>query len=273
MATPAYLEDVLSLAAGLRESELGPAILEMAPAAGDADAVTIDLRVYEDDLRPAIAVQQALQLSVDAAALYVDSATEGRELDFDYAAAFVADRPIEVLVLELSRGSFLARFSVNPKTKAGRDRLLAIGGLATGALVLTGVLAPLAVSAAGGLAFLNQIFTPDAKPPEVPLSTVDPTETQRTRVEAEIVATSREAPPENVESFAYDFWLAGSPEAIDAFLAWVEELRALQGYGRFKDEPERLRIWLSEPLDLDLARATAEREGIEVLRIEPIDAP
>jgi hypothetical protein len=242
----------------------------MAPPAGDADAVTIDLRVHADELRPAIAVQQALQVSVDAAALYL-KAMEGGGLDPDHAAALIAEHPFDVLVVELGTGSFLARFSINPKTKAGRDRLLAMGGLATGALVLTGVLAPVAVPAAGGLAYLNHIFTPDAKPPNaVALQTMDPAETRGAEVEV-TVTTKGNGPPGTAESFAYDISFADSPEAIAEFLAWVQRLNGLQGYGHFKSEsgePNRLRIWLTNPLDIDEARAMAESLGIEAIRIE-----
>jgi hypothetical protein len=277
MATTAYVEDVLTLATSLRESGLGPAVYDLAPAGGDVDSVTIDLGVHAEALGPAIAAQQALQLSVDAAALYADAMAEGRELDFDYAAGLLAERPVEVVILDLSTGSFLARFSINPKTKGGRDRLLAIGGLATGALVLTGVLAPVAVTAAGGLAYLNHIFTPDAKPPaEVPLHTVDRTDAQDVRVEVKVTAPGGDTRQGTGDPRAYDIWVAGTPKAVAAFLTWVQHLKAFQGYGHFESDAEgsdRVRLWLTEPLELDLVKVAAESLGVEVIRSEVVDVP
>jgi hypothetical protein len=276
MATTAYVEDVLALAAGLRESGLGPAVYDLAPAGGDVDAVTIDLKVHAGALGPAIAAQQALQLSVDAAALYADAMAKGRELDFDYAAGLVAECPVEVVILDLSTGSFLARFSINPKTKGGRDRLLAIGGLAMTGLVLTGVLAPVALTAAGGLGYLNHVFTPEAKPPGVPLQTVDPTDAQDARVEVKATAAGGESGQDRAEAFAYDVWVAGTPKAVAAFLTWVQHLGSFQGYGHYESEAEgsdRVRLWLTEPVDSDWIKLRGEDLGVEVIRVEVVDAP
>jgi hypothetical protein len=269
MATNAYIDDVLSLAVRLGDSGLGPAVLDSAPAGGSDGVVTIDVRVYADELKPALAVQQALQLCVDAAALYADATAENRELDPDYTAAFVAERPVELLIIELGAGSFLARFSINPKTKAGRNRLIAIGGLATVGLVLTGVLAPLAVTAAGGLGYLNSALTPDAKPlAEMPLKTVDLAEAQDTQVEVEITGEGT--------AFAYEIQFSGSPDAIAAFLNWVGEINSVQPYEYAESESsqsELLRIWPVEPLDQGQTRAVAESLGIKVSQITAVRKP
>jgi hypothetical protein len=146
MATTAYIEDVLTLTAGLRESGLGPAVYDLAPAAGDADTVRIDLRVHADELGP---------------------------------------------------------------------------------------------------------------------------------VEVNITATGGENRQGLAESFAYDIWVAGTPKAVAAFLTWLQSLESFQGDGRLEaeaDESERLRVWLTEPLDPDQVKVAAKSLGVEVIRIEAIGA-
>jgi len=260
MATRAYVEDVLSLASALRESDRGRAVLEAAPPATDADAVTVDIRVDADELRPAIAVQQALQLCVDAAALCVeiDATEDSRELSHEYATAFLAENPVDLVVIDLGLGSFRARISINPKTKAGRSRLLAIGGLAAIGLVATGVLAPVGMTVAGGLALLNQI-SPDDKPPvQVPLQTIDSADAG----DAEITIEGG--------GFAYEIHLNGSPDAVAAFLSWIGKLdsfRALEHPESESSESDLLRIWLTERLDQGLVDAVTRELGIEISRI------
>ena len=196
MATAAYIDDVLAIAASLGESGLGPAILEAAPTGGDPGEVAIDLRVDTDDLRPAIALQQALQLNIDAAALYVAATEEGGQFDPEYAAAFLSERPVELVVVELGVGSFLARFSINPKTKSGRERLIAIAGLAATGLILTGVLAPVALTVVGGVAFVNAIASPDDIPRgEVPLKTIDPGDARGVSITVEFSVGERRQSP------------------------------------------------------------------------------
>lgn len=265
MATSAYLDDVLSLATGLSESGLGPAILDAAPASGDADTVTIDIRIEAGELRPAIAVQQALQLCVDAAALYLDATEEGRELDPDYAAALLAESPVELLLVDLGFGSFWARVSINPKTKAGRSRLFAIGALTATGLVFTGVLAPVGLTVAGGLALLNQI-SPDDKPPiQVPLKTIDSGDTRDAQTGVEITIEGGGS--------AYEIRFNGSPEAVAAFLTWVGKLdsfRALEHSASDSGESDLLRIWLTERLDQGQASAAARKLGVDISRITVI---
>jgi hypothetical protein len=269
MPTSAYVDDVLSLAAGLRNSELVPAVLAATRAGGDADAVTLDVRISADALRPALTVQQALQLCVDAAALFVDAAVEDRELDPDYAVSFLAESPIELTIVELGTGSFRARFSINPRRKVGRDRLIAIGGLVATGLVLTGVLAPVALTAAGGLVFLNGVLTPDTRiPTEVPLKTIDPAETQNTPIEVKIASDSN--------ARTYEIRVRGTPDAIESFRSWLIELDSLLAHLYPDEESEgpdqaHVVIRVAGPLDLDRLRGEAERLGIEFLWIREID--
>jgi hypothetical protein len=269
MATSVYVDDVLSLAAGLRDSELVPAVLAATRAGGDADAVTVDVHISADALRPAITVQQALQLCVDAAALFVDAAVENRELDADYAVSFLAEPPIELTVVGLGTGSFRARFSINPMRKTGRDRLIAIGGLVATGLMLTGVLAPVALTAAGGLVFLNGVLTPDTKlPTQVPLQTIDPAEAQNKGIEVKIASDGN--------ARTYEIRISGTPDATASFRSSLLELDSLLAH-LYPDEesegPERAHmvIRVAGPLDLELVRTEAERLGIEFLWIREID--
>jgi len=263
LATAAYIDDVLAIAAGLDESGAGPAILEAAPDGREGDRAAIELRVDGDDLRPAIVLQQALQLSVDAAALYLAATEEKRRLDPNYAAAFLAERPVELAVVQLSTGSFLARFSINPKTKAGRGRTIAIAGLAATGLVLTGVLAPVALTVVGGVAFVNLIATPDPKP--VPLKTIDPGEAEKAPATVEISGTESQKP------FLYKIDVEGTSEAVKAFLSQLLQLDSVHE-ARIRPEIQphprkRLLVWSSHPLDTELIESTGRKLGLEVLDV------
>lgn len=278
MATEAYIDDVLSLAFELREHQGARAILEAAPLAGDEDEVSFDVRVAADELRPAIAVQQALQLSADAAALFVEAAEEGRGLDRDFARDFLAEHPVELLIVELGRGSFLARYTLNPKSKAGRQRLFALGGLVSTGLVLTGVLSPLGLTVAGGLIFANEFLSPDEKPTVQP-KTLDPADAQQAQVEVRVEATAPNElpPPPARQVYVHDFCLRGSTEANEALLSRIHGLVGVERQSRFlatePGEPQRLRIWSSDPLDLEATRAMAEALGIEVIDIRVVEQP
>jgi hypothetical protein len=267
LATAAYIDDVLAIAAGLDESGLGPAILEAAPVGRNGDEAEIELRVDSNDLRPAIVLQQALQLSVDAATLYLVASEEKRRLDPDYVAAFLAERPVELVVVQLSTGSFLARFSINPLTKAGRGRTIAIAGLAATGLVLTGVLAPVALTVVGGVAFINVIATPDAKAPnqQVPLKTIDPAEAREAPIAVEVSGTESQKP------FIYKIDVEGPSEAVKAFLSQLRQLDSvLQARIRPEVQPgphKHLLVWSSHPLDTELVNATGRELGLEVVDI------
>lgn len=278
MATAAYIDDVLSLAYALRELPATEALLAAAPDPGAEDEISFDVTVYADELRPALALHQALQLSADAAALYIETAEEGRELDRDFATAFLAERPVELLVRDLGTGSFRGRYTLNPKTLAGRRRLFALGGLTATGLVLTGVLAPVGLVIAGGVGFANEFISPDDKP-AVQLQTVDPADAQQAQIEVRVDTTEPGEHPAVPQRrvYVYDACLRGSTEANEAFLSQVHALDGVERQSRFlatePGESQRLRIWSAGPLDLDSLRATAEELGIEVVDLKPIAEP
>lgn len=176
MSTEAYQADVAGLAGALMELEASRRVAFEAPDAGAFEGVDLVVHIESQDARTAIVLQQLLQLSVDAAAVAVANLDPDR---FGLAEWETEDDAwlVDLSIVELGNGSFFARFSINPKTKAGRSRILAILGVAVLGLtlVLPAGLTLVAGAIVAGLGYLNTILTPDELPdgPRFRPATVD----------------------------------------------------------------------------------------------------
>ncbi len=177
MVAPAYVDDVFDLVRMMSTAELPRRIIDQSPSAADDVEVLLTTYVQSDDIRPALALLQFVQLAFDAAAVTVDAANRDfmpGDISRDFVESGLSESLIQLTIVQLSDGSFLARFSINPLTKHGRTRLLAIVGLA--ALALSAFISPVPGMVIEGLAMANEAFTPDElKKAEVPVRTADAT--------------------------------------------------------------------------------------------------
>jgi hypothetical protein len=142
----------------------------------DDESLEVGIQVYIEgaDLRPALAVMDLVQLCADAAAIAVEI-WDGGDTTFPRSLYELAagESLVELRIVDLGLGSFLAKLSVNPKTPTGRRRLRAIATLL--AFGLTPFLGPgpgIAVAVVGSL---DEIFTPDSSTDQA--SSVPPTTT------------------------------------------------------------------------------------------------
>lgn len=164
MSTEAYRADVTGLAQALMELDVAERVAFETPDAAPFDGVDIVVHVDNQDARAAIAVQQLLQLSLDAAALAVVTLDPERFRAEEWERQDDIGR-VELTIVDLGNGSFFARFSVNPGSKAGRNRLLAILSFAAlGAALLFPPSALVTGPIIAALAALNAILTPDDVP-------------------------------------------------------------------------------------------------------------
>src|ERR1700733_7250447 len=146
MPSAAYIDDVLALVQALGNANIAASVRGRAPDADASTEVPIDVRVDGTELRPAIAVQQSLELCVDAAAIVVDAwGSDVAILDRDYVEQILRGRLVELTIVDLGTGSFLARFSIDPRSARGRKRLVAIAVVAVVALSFVAVIPPAAI--------------------------------------------------------------------------------------------------------------------------------
>lgn len=280
MPTDAYLDDVFTLVDALSREDITRAVLEAAPPAEHSTEVVIEVYLREDELRAAIAFQQALQLSVDAAATIVESSVRGIEPGRDLVETVVGERFVELIIIDLGSGSFFGRFKIDPRTKDGRTRILAIAGVTVAGLTLASVLPPAAPLIIGGIGSLATILTPDALPSDtVPLKTVDGDDVD-VEPKMEIRASDGSAedeprvPAEQRKVFVYDVDLDGLKKANDDFLARVHELPSVEAQSRFitvnPGELPRIRIWSSEPLDEAQLAESAASAGTRIARVQQL---
>ena len=94
--------------------------------------------------------------------------------DSDYVEQILRERLVELTIVDLGTGSFLGRFSIDPRTARGRKRLVAIAVVAVVALSFVAVIPPAAITVVGVLPSLLDVLEPDAIPQtDVPLRTID----------------------------------------------------------------------------------------------------
>lgn len=280
MAATAYVDDVLSLIAALRESDRARGVLaEIRAADGGAPEVEIEAYVKADGLRPALAVQQAIQLSVDAAAVFVDTYPDRgfENISRDQVEAFLGDRTFELGLVEFRIDSFFGRYSINPKKKNGRARLYAVAVVAATALTLTGVLAPGALIIVTGVASMDVALTPDDVPSEsVDLKTIDPADADDSPPRITVRGSEGadgdllRTPGAN-RGYVYDIHLDGPAAAIEAFadkvFGWREvdswELALFAGAG----ERSRIRFWSQRSIGPRRLSKLATAAGVTIYRI------
>ncbi|HEY7075533.1 MAG TPA: hypothetical protein VH418_09190 [Solirubrobacteraceae bacterium] len=275
MATAAYAQDVLALAQALAGADITREVIDRAPDAGEAD-VFIDVRAEAGELRPALAVQEAVQLCVDAAAIVVEaSSRDGFDLGPEAVDAFLRDRIVELTVVDLWAGSFRGRFTINPRTENGRRRVLAIGGLAIVALHFAFPPLGTTLLVVGAAKELYDLIQPDT----LAHGRVSPKSVDTADVAAagaQLTITARPAAGESTTAddaatppprYVYDVDIHGSSTANRSF---VERVHALEGVERQSrpvvgDEYQRVRIWSSEPLDAATLARLAQEAGTEIV--------
>lgn len=173
MTTEAYVDDVFTLVQALAGEEITRSL--MAPDADALGEVSLDVYVPGDQLRSAIAVQQALQLSVDAAAIFVDFSSRNEpDVSREYVEAILRDHIVELIIVDLATGSFRAHFKIDVRTANGRARLLALANATAAALSLFVPPAAIAVVILVVLQGVNEFLSSDATPRnQAELKTVD----------------------------------------------------------------------------------------------------
>ncbi|HEX4436995.1 MAG TPA: hypothetical protein VH061_09380 [Solirubrobacteraceae bacterium] len=268
MAGAPYVDDVVALVEALAVADLAPSVLPFVPDTDDPGWVVIDAYVGADDVRPALAVQQLIQLCVDSAAILVGSWDRlDPHLSREEVEAILRDRPVELTIVYLSDGSFFAKYSINPKTPEGRKRIVAMGGVAVAALVLTAVLPPVAITVAGVLPAAAAMLKPDpekskgsptAAEAKVDLKTVDREDLAGANVHVTVTGPTH----------VYDIHVEGPQEAKDAFLAHVLTIEGVQQSSRFVepggDAGRPLRVWSSRALNGDQIRVIAAETGVGI---------
>jgi hypothetical protein len=274
MPNSLYAGDVLTLVRVLSDWD---GAREGLRRAGDAETPTtlfVSVRVDADDLRPALAVQQALLLSFDAASAFVEATDEIRlSLDSAWVETVLRRRPVDLTIVDLQAGSFLARYSIDPRTESGRRRLLAIGTMAAFALHVVfppAVAGMIVIDLAVGL---NDLASPDAEELDrPPLRTLDRADIRTAGVQVALVsdtARTEAAPPRAVH--VYDLDLPAAGPAAKAFLDRVRAWPGVEQQSRFvtgaADGLQRARIWSSEALDPELLRHIAGAAGTTIISI------
>jgi hypothetical protein len=273
MASAAYIDDVLALVHGLTGADITPSLLELAPEDDPSTEIYITAYVGGKELRPAIAVQQALQMSVDAAAIVVEAWYRGLDhLDRSDVESMLQERLVDLTLIYLTAGSLFGRWSINVTTPEGRKKLGAIGAVAVVALVFTAVIPPVSITVLGVVGSLAIIAKPNALPQGgVPLQTIDPADTESTTAEVTVhVSNPNPAAPNGALRHVYDVDLYGPREANEAFLGRVRELAAVAQSCFIEGAPktyQRVRVWSSAAPDRDKLRRFATELGIEIVSI------
>lgn len=276
MPTETYVDDVFTLVQALTRAEITSAVMN-GVRADVPDEVYLTIDVDHRELRPALAVQQSLQLSLDAAAIAVDYLSQpDRELSRDYVEAVLRDQVAELTIVDLATGSFLGRFSLTIRTDEGRRKIVAIAGLMVVALCLIYPPAGIALIVLEGLHNLNDVLTPAAiqqtqtaaVQAQEPLGTVDRSDMPSQDVKV-VVGPRDNSPLRRVHVCDVD--LVGTLSADRAFLKRVHKLPSVQRGSRFivgeTGGPRRIRIWSTEVLDPKILDSLAGDSGTSIVDI------
>jgi hypothetical protein len=273
MPGAAYIDDVFTLVEALNRPDLAALARQFEPDTDGSFRIDISVYVGADDLRSALAVQQLLQLSVDSASIVVESWDRvDPYISRDEIESILRDRLVELSIVRLSDGSFLAKYTINPKNPQGRKRLLAMAVVTVAALGVAAVIPPAAVAVVGALPTLADVLRPDpTKPPrddapsespKVNLKTVDSEDVGKNVVRVEV------AGPIHV----YEIFVDGSVDARDVFLDRVRKLKGVEGQSRFVKHGSgaevRLKVWSNRALNRDKLRALASETGCKVSGID-----
>jgi hypothetical protein len=297
----AYLDDLVEVVRALNRVDDARALATHEFEGEPPNALSIDLHVFSDEFHDAVNVQQGLLLSLEAAAVFVEVVAQDLPLTRDALLRIAGDLPVEITVVAFMDGSWGVLLRLDPRTKAGRSKLLAIGGIATAAAAMVfppvGIVALSAAVASG----VNE-FLPDKTltSKTVPLRTIDQTRvpefnaeiaaeltTQRDdRSERESTpATTQPKDPSNAEPTprapgrsVYHVVVDGTDEALQALLASVRSLNSAAAESRFipklRDVHERrIRVVSSTPLTADQLNQLASDAGAKIIAIRTIEGP
>jgi hypothetical protein len=265
----------MALVQELMRADITREVIARAPDADQSATVAIDVYAGAGELRSAVAVQQALQMSIDAAAIVIDAASrDATEIGLEDVEALLRERIVDLRVVTLSAGSIRGRFTINPRTENGQRRLLAIGGVAIIALhIAFPPLAPFLL-AVGAAKELGEIIRPDAVPPsEAPPKSVDPTDLSSADAQVRITLRPDEeeathadaaAPP---SEYVYDVDIHGPSPANVSFLDRILGLEGVDKQSRpiIGEEYQRIRIWASKPINADTLERLAKDAGTEIV--------
>src|SRR5262249_29610213 len=102
MATEAYVDDIFTIVQALTQAESAAAWVKGLPDTDGSATAYIWVQVGSPELRPALAVQQSLQLSFDAAAIVVAYPPwTGPSIDRDLIQATLGNRLVELTIVHL----------------------------------------------------------------------------------------------------------------------------------------------------------------------------
>lgn len=288
MATAAYLDDVFALVQELVQPDLYNSVAEamtaQAPAPDALGDIEITATVYveSDQLRSAIAVQQALQLSIDAAAIAIEFfPTPGIRLSREDIEMILRDHIVELTIADLGAGSFRGRFKIRLRNENGGLNVLPFLGLA--GIGLSHICPPIAIGFIifGALRDINEILPFEIAPREdgaLKSANVPDVTAAEVRLAVEPAGPGLGAAPVRAaepQLYVYDVDLDQAANA--SFLTHVREVASVQRQSRFifRGEPEypRVRIWSSAPLDPEILRRLAAESGASIHGISEVHNP
>ena len=180
MATEIHTADVLDLASfALNFYRPGEPIFDWIES-GDADSALPDfdgvmgIHLDSTDLRADSAALELFVLAFEAATIaveYVDQGFNSYAPDRDSLFQLERQQFVEFEVLYLGTGSMSGRIKVilrylDPRTKSGRNKILAVAVVATSIVALMGIGAPLIL--AGALYAINELIPQGAPVPQAP---------------------------------------------------------------------------------------------------------
>lgn len=181
MVSEQYARDVLTVAHSVYDSSRWRDAARHQRSYDPRD-LELALFVPGHSLEAALTAQSVVKLSFDAAIIASIWVFEDADrFDFDNNVRLLEEHAEDVVFTDLEMGSFLARYSLNPRIESGRERLFAIFsgvGVALGFvafLIPPATLPVLIVSAAlNAPAILTAILKPDApKFPPHPIESID----------------------------------------------------------------------------------------------------
>lgn len=164
MSTPARIADRHALALAVVTGMDRMAALGFGPVTAAVDEIEIQLHYDTDDGAALVAALDLVHLSFEVAAIVVEHAAlpeDPTAEPADQVRLLAARDLVRLRLVGVESGSIRLRFSVDPRTRNGRKRLLALAAIGT---ALASIIAPpltIAATVAGVAVALNDVVTPD----------------------------------------------------------------------------------------------------------------
>ena len=274
MATEQYVEDVFNLINVLKPAALQLGDTQVDNSLGEEqDRFFVNLHVHSDDLRAAIAVQQAVQLTVDAVAVIAelyDFEADDFTVYQEQVAELLIEPLVDISIRRLSDGSFVTDLRVRFRRRSARAKFLAIAtlvGVGVGIILFPPTTIPLltftVVMSGMAVATLVNELRQDA-PPRLHLQTIEADAAIDATATTEIVVSDSQ-----YDIVTQDVFLSGSDSANAAFIELVKSVPVVRPDTRLIQgaEPgyQKARIWSSIPVSPNVLRQLAEQAGTTVV--------